>query len=159
LDVISGPYQRKQSFERRFAEAFATFHAIDHWVPTSSGTASLMVALEACGVGAGDEVIIPGLTWVANASTVAGVNAVPIPVDVDPRTLRLDPAAVERAITLAPPPSWWCTSTRRSPSGSAGTERSGSTTRCCRWSLRTSRTCWMRSPKVRENLGALKQSL
>ncbi|MFI6823826.1 DegT/DnrJ/EryC1/StrS family aminotransferase [Micromonospora sp. NPDC050187] len=97
--AISGPYQGKQSFERRFAAAFAEFHEIGHCVPTSSGTASLMVALEACGVGAGDEVIIPGLTWVANASTVAGVNAVPVPVDVDPQTLCLDPAAVERAIT------------------------------------------------------------
>ncbi|MDG4773856.1 DegT/DnrJ/EryC1/StrS family aminotransferase [Solwaraspora sp. WMMD792] len=97
--AISGPYQGKQSFERRFAEAFAAYHEIAHCVPTASGTASLMVALEACGVGAGDEVIIPGLTWVANASTVAGVNAVPVPVDVDPLTLCLDPAAVERAIT------------------------------------------------------------
>lgn len=97
--AISGPYQGKQSFERRFAAAFADFHGIGHCVPTSSGTASLMVALEACGVGAGHEVIIPGLTWVANASTVAGVNAVPVPVDVDPHTLCLDPAAVERAIT------------------------------------------------------------
>ncbi|MFG1953683.1 DegT/DnrJ/EryC1/StrS family aminotransferase [Micromonospora sp. NPDC048830] len=97
--AISGPYQGKQSFERRFAAAFAEFHEVPHCVPTSSGTASLMVALEACGVGSGHEVIIPGLTWVANASTVAGVNAVPVPVDVDPRTLCLDPAAVERAIT------------------------------------------------------------
>jgi dTDP-4-amino-4,6-dideoxygalactose transaminase len=97
--AISGPYQGKQSFERRFAEAFAAFHGIGYCVPTASGTASLMVALEACGVGAGDEVIIPGLTWVANASTVAGVNAVPVPVDVDPRTLCLDPAAVAAAIT------------------------------------------------------------
>lgn len=103
--AISGHYQGKRGFERRFAEAFANFHQTanfpqtTHCVPTSSGTASLMVALEACGVGAGDEVIIPGLTWVANASTVAGVNAVPVPVDVDPQTFCLDPDAVERAIT------------------------------------------------------------
>jgi dTDP-4-amino-4,6-dideoxygalactose transaminase len=96
---ISGPYRGKPSFERRFAQEFADYHGVPHCVPTSSGTASLMVALEACGVGAGDEVIIPGLTWVANASTVAGVNAVPVPVDIDRDTLCIDPAAVERAIT------------------------------------------------------------
>lgn len=97
--AISGPYQGKQSYERRFGEAFAAFHGIQYCVPTASGTASLMVALEACGVGAGDEVIIPGLTWVANASTVAGINAIPVPVDVDPQTFCLDPAAVAAAIT------------------------------------------------------------
>jgi L-glutamine:scyllo-inosose aminotransferase/L-glutamine:2-deoxy-scyllo-inosose/3-amino-2,3-dideoxy-scyllo-inosose aminotransferase len=96
---LSGYYQGKTSFERRFAAAFAEYNGTAHCVPTSSGTASLMVALEACGVGAGDEVIIPGLTWVANASTVAGVNAVPVLADVDPDTLCLDPAAVEQAIT------------------------------------------------------------
>jgi dTDP-4-amino-4,6-dideoxygalactose transaminase len=68
-------------------------------VPAASGTASLMLALEACGVGAGDEVITPGLSWVASASTVLGVNAVPVFVDVDPETLCLDPEAVEAAIT------------------------------------------------------------
>ncbi|GLW05855.1 aminotransferase DegT [Microtetraspora sp. NBRC 13810] len=96
---ISGPYQGKSSFERRFAQEFADYHDLPYCVPTASGTASLMVALEACGVGVGDEVIIPGLTWVANASTVAGVNAVPVPVDIDRDTLCIDPAAVERAIT------------------------------------------------------------
>jgi L-glutamine:scyllo-inosose aminotransferase/L-glutamine:2-deoxy-scyllo-inosose/3-amino-2,3-dideoxy-scyllo-inosose aminotransferase len=60
-----------------------------------------MTALEACGVGGGDEVIVPALSWVASASTVLGVNAVPVPVDVDPRTLCLDPAAVEAALTPA----------------------------------------------------------
>lgn len=96
---ISGPYPGSPSFERRFAEAFAAYHRIAHCVPTASGTASLMVALEACGVGAGDEVIIPGLTWVANASTVAGVNAVPVPVDVDPLTFCLDPDQVRRNLS------------------------------------------------------------
>jgi L-glutamine:scyllo-inosose aminotransferase/L-glutamine:2-deoxy-scyllo-inosose/3-amino-2,3-dideoxy-scyllo-inosose aminotransferase len=97
--AVSGAYQGVKSFERRFAEAFAAFHGLTHCVPTASGTASLMVALEALGVGAGDEVVIPGLTWVANASTVAGVNAVPVPVDIDPDTFCLDPQAVRRAIT------------------------------------------------------------
>src|ERR1043166_3641742 len=96
--AISGHYTGDQSFERRFAAAFAEYNGVRYCVPTASGTASLMVALEACGIGAGDEVIIPGLTWVANASTVAGVNAAPVLADVDRRTFCMDPAAAEALI-------------------------------------------------------------
>jgi dTDP-4-amino-4,6-dideoxygalactose transaminase len=97
--AVSGPYRGVESFERNFAREFAAYHGVSHCVPAASGTASLMLALEACGVGAGDEVIVPGLSWVASASTIVGVNAVPVFVDVDPRTLCLDPGAVEAAIT------------------------------------------------------------
>lgn len=96
---IGGPYTGQPPFERRFAAAFADFCGARHAIPTASGTASLMVALEALDIGAGDEVIVPGLTWVASASTVLGVNAVPVLVDVDPDTLCLDPAAVAAAVT------------------------------------------------------------
>lgn len=97
--AISGPYTGTESFESRFAADFAAYNEASHCVLTASGTASLMVGLEACGVGAGDEVIIPGLTWIANASTVAGVNAVPVLADVGPRSYCIDPAAVESLIT------------------------------------------------------------
>ncbi|MFJ4094891.1 DegT/DnrJ/EryC1/StrS family aminotransferase [Kitasatospora sp. NPDC089913] len=97
--AISGPYRGTESQERRFARAFADYHGVPHCVPAASGTASLMLALEACGVGAGDEVIVPALSWVASASTVLGVNAVPVFCDVDPDTLCLDPAAAEALVT------------------------------------------------------------
>ncbi|MEU7599842.1 DegT/DnrJ/EryC1/StrS family aminotransferase [Streptomyces sp. NPDC041003] len=96
---ISGPYRGTDSYERRFARAFASYNGVPHCVPAASGTASLMLALEACGVGAGDEVIVPGLSWVASGSTILGVNAVPVFCDVDPATLCLDPRAVEALIT------------------------------------------------------------
>ncbi|MCP2261254.1 L-glutamine:scyllo-inosose aminotransferase [Streptoalloteichus tenebrarius] len=99
--AISGPYRGIESAERRFARDFAAYNGVAHCVPAASGTASLMLALESCGVGVGDEVIAPGLSWVASASTIVGVNAVPVLVDIDPRTLCLDPAAVEAAITPA----------------------------------------------------------
>ncbi|WP_055563542.1 DegT/DnrJ/EryC1/StrS family aminotransferase [Streptomyces atriruber] len=98
---ISGPYRGEDTRERRFARAFAEFNAAAHCVPTASGTAGLMIALEACGVGAGDEVIVPAVSWVASASTVLGVNAIPVFVDIDPRTLCMSPEAVEAAITPA----------------------------------------------------------
>ncbi|MFI9778705.1 DegT/DnrJ/EryC1/StrS family aminotransferase [Streptomyces sp. NPDC051956] len=98
---IASPYGGEPTFERRFAGDFATYLSTGYCVPTASGTAALMTALEACGVGAGDEVIVPALSWVASASTVLGVNAVPVFADVDPRTLCLDPVAAEAAITPA----------------------------------------------------------
>lgn len=58
-----------------------------------------MIALEACGVGAGDEVITPALSWVASASAALAINAVPVLADVDPDTLCLDPANVEALVT------------------------------------------------------------
>lgn len=96
---ISGPYRGADSHEQRFARAFAAYNGVPYCVPAASGTASLMLALEACGVGAGDEVIVPGLSWVASGSTILGVNAVPVFCDVDPKTLCLDPEAVEAHIT------------------------------------------------------------
>ncbi|GIH03462.1 aminotransferase DegT [Rhizocola hellebori] len=96
--AISAPYAGARSFERRFSDAFCLFNACRFCVPTSSGTTSLMVALEACGVGAGDEVIIPGLTWVANASAVAAVNAKPVLADIHPETLCMDPESVRARI-------------------------------------------------------------
>ncbi|AEV87131.1 glutamine-scyllo-inositol transaminase [Actinoplanes sp. SE50] len=97
--AISGPYRGTESFERQFARAFAAYNDSAHCIPTASGTASLMIALEACGVGAGDEVITPGISWVASLSTITAVNAIPVIVDVNPDTLCIDPDAVEAAIT------------------------------------------------------------
>jgi dTDP-4-amino-4,6-dideoxygalactose transaminase len=97
--ALSGAWQDGPSAEARFAAAFARFTAVPHCVPTANGTSALMIALEALDVGAGDEVIIPGLTWVANATTVLAVNATPVMVDIDPATLCLSPATVEAAVT------------------------------------------------------------
>jgi len=97
--AISGPYCDEPLRERQFAEAFAAFNRAKYCVPCSSGTAALMIALEAAGIGYGDEVLVPGLTWVATASAVLGVNAIPILVDIDPDTWCMDPSAVERSIT------------------------------------------------------------
>ena len=70
-------------------------------MPFTNGTQTLEAALVACGIGEGDEVIVPGMTFVASASAVLSVNATPVIVDVDPETLCIDPAAAEAAITRA----------------------------------------------------------
>lgn len=97
--AISGPWTGETSRNRLFAERFAAFHGVEHCVPTSSGSSALLIAMEALGVGAEDEVIVPGLTWVANASAVLRANAVPVLVDVDPDTLCLSTEAVRAALT------------------------------------------------------------
>lgn len=97
--AISGPWNGETSRNRLFAERFAAFHGVDHCIPTSSGSSALLIAMEALGVGAEDEVIVPGLTWVANASAVLRANAVPVLVDVQPDTLCLSPDAVRAALS------------------------------------------------------------
>lgn len=96
---ISGQYRGEPSWEERFGQAFAGYTGARYCVPSSTGTASLSMALEACDIGAYDEVIVPGLSWVASASAVLGVNAVPVLTDVELQTGCLDPVALERAIT------------------------------------------------------------
>jgi len=82
----------------RFARDFAQYQGAAAGYPFTNGTQTLEAALVACGVGEGDEVIVPGMTFVASASAVLAVNATPVIVDVDPETLCIDPAAAEAAI-------------------------------------------------------------
>lgn len=84
---------------RAFQAAFAEFHAAAECVALTNGTHALEVALTAAGVGAGDEVIVTDYTFMASASAVACVNAVPVLVDIEPGTLCIDPDAVEAAVT------------------------------------------------------------
>ncbi|MEM5331737.1 DegT/DnrJ/EryC1/StrS family aminotransferase [Paraburkholderia sp. JHI2823] len=96
---ISGQYRGQASWEERFGQVFAAYTGTPFCIPSSTGTASLTMALEACEVGAHDEVIVPGVSWVASASAVLGINAIPVLTDVEPHTGCLDPVALERAIT------------------------------------------------------------
>jgi len=77
----------------------AAWHGVSDAVAVSSGTAGLHLALLTLCVGEGDEVIIPSFTFVAVVNAVLQVRATPVLVEMDPNTLNLDPAAVERAIS------------------------------------------------------------
>lgn len=87
------------SMASRFADEWAAFNGSAFCALVTNGTHALQLALEALGIGFGDEVIVPGLTWQATASAVCDVNAVPIIVDVDPTTLTIDPDNFKDAIT------------------------------------------------------------
>ncbi len=84
---------------KEFEAAFAAFQGARFGVTATSGTTALETALIALGVGAGDEVIVPPYTFVATASAVLRVNAVPVFADIEPHSLCIDPADVERRIT------------------------------------------------------------
>src|SRR5215204_4205188 len=79
-------------------EAFATVIGIRHAAAVSSGSGALMCALAGLGVGPGDEVIVPAYTWIATASAVVAMGAVPIVAEVD-ESLTLDPFDVRRKIS------------------------------------------------------------
>ena len=100
LEVLdSGLWSYNGPKEQRFNKAFAEFVGVKHAVSVVNGTVAIQLALEACEVGWGDEVIVPGLTWQATAAAVLDNNAVPILVDVTEDTWCLDPARFEAAIT------------------------------------------------------------
>ena len=83
---------------QRFEREFARFAGVRFALGVTSGTAALRVALEALGVGPGDEVIVPAVTFVASANAVICGRAVPVFADVDD-TMNLDPDDFERKIT------------------------------------------------------------
>jgi dTDP-4-amino-4,6-dideoxygalactose transaminase len=82
-----------------FEQAFSHFHGARHGIAVTNGTAALEVTMAALDIAAGDEVIVPNFTFVATASAVLFVNALPVLVDVDPETYCIDPDLAEAAIT------------------------------------------------------------
>lgn len=83
----------------RLEEEFAPLAGVPFAIATSSCTTALHLAVIACGVRPGDEVILPSFTFPATANAVLYEGAHPVLVDIDPATLNLDVAAAERAIT------------------------------------------------------------
>ncbi|MBM3231403.1 DegT/DnrJ/EryC1/StrS family aminotransferase, partial [Candidatus Peregrinibacteria bacterium] len=82
-----------------FEKAFALFVGTQHAVAVSNGTAALHAAIFALGITKGDEVIVPAMTFAATANSVVFQGGTPVFVDCDPRTLLIDPVAVEKAVT------------------------------------------------------------
>src|SRR5215216_1539801 len=86
--VVGGP--RLAQFEQRFAELCGATHAVG----TSSWTTGAFLVLKALGIGQGDEVIVPSLTFIASVNVIGHTGASPVFVDIDPRTYNLDPRHV-----------------------------------------------------------------
>ncbi|HEY3735096.1 MAG TPA: DegT/DnrJ/EryC1/StrS family aminotransferase [Streptosporangiaceae bacterium] len=97
--AISWPSDGTWARERRFAAEFARYNDVPYCVSVDHGSSALVVALEALDVGPGDEVIVPAMTWVAPASVVLRVGALPVLVDVDAQTGCITPEAVRGALS------------------------------------------------------------
>lgn len=84
---------------RRFEKRFAEYQQSRHGLAVANGTAALEIILRASGILPGDEVIVPDFTFIATATAVLQMGAVPVFADVLPDTFNLDPASVEAVIT------------------------------------------------------------
>lgn len=89
------PGTRTEELEKKFAD----FHEAEHGIACANGTVAIEIALRAAGVGVGDEVIVPALTFIATLSAVLQVNAIPIVVDTLYDTQCIDPDEIEKAVT------------------------------------------------------------
>ena len=94
FDATRNGHWKARTFETELSRRLGVAHS--HLC--SSGTAALSIALASCGIGAGDEVIVPPFTFVATFEAILTAGAIPVFADID-ETLCLDPAAVEARIT------------------------------------------------------------
>ena len=102
-DVIRGGdwggFPEPGRYAGRFEDAFSAYQGARHGVLMSNGTITMEFALKALGIGWGDEVVIPALTFAATAYAPIAAGALPVIVDVTPATWCIDPDLVEAAIT------------------------------------------------------------
>jgi len=96
--VASGRFLLGPELEA-FEQEFAAFAGARHCVAVGSGLDALRIALQARGIGPGDEVIVPGQTFIATWLAVTAAGATPVPVDVDPITHLIDVGAAQTAIS------------------------------------------------------------
>ena len=93
---VDGFQAKVVTFENEMAERLGHKHV----VATSSGTGSLMCCLAALGIGMGDEVIVPGYTFIASIATIAMMNAIPVLAEID-ESLTIDPMTIEARTGMA----------------------------------------------------------
>ncbi|WP_438452989.1 DegT/DnrJ/EryC1/StrS family aminotransferase [Streptomyces asiaticus] len=92
-------WQSGNGYAERLEEWLAAYHDVSDCVAVANGTQALEISYRALGIGPGDEVLVPALTFFSTASAVAAVGASPIPVDVLPDTLCLDTEDARRKLT------------------------------------------------------------
>lgn len=96
--ILSGRYLAGPKVEE-FEDKFSDYLNVQKAVAVNSGTAALHIALAVLGIGPGDEVIVPPLTFFSTVSSVLHQNAIPIFADIDPESFCLDPEDVKERIT------------------------------------------------------------
>jgi perosamine synthetase len=99
LEVLRSPWLTTGPMVERFERAFADFVGVPHAVAVANGTAALHAAVHALGIGPGDEVIVPAMTFAATANAVVFEGGTPVFADVLEDTLLLDPASAAARVT------------------------------------------------------------
>ena len=97
--ATTGWYDGAGEYPHRFERAFASYLEVKHAVSLPSCTSGLHLALAALGIGPGDEVIVPDVTWIASAAPISYVGAVAVFADIDERTWCLSSQSVRECIT------------------------------------------------------------
>ncbi len=90
---------RDNKYVCRFEEAFARWLGVDQFATCANGTDALEIILHAAGIGRGDEVIVPALSWISTSEAVSAIGATPVFADIDPDTFTIDPDKAAAAIT------------------------------------------------------------
>jgi dTDP-4-amino-4,6-dideoxygalactose transaminase len=98
-DVISQTAFIGGKYAAKFEKEFADFLGLKHCVACANGTDSLEILLQAMGVGVGDEVIVPAISWISTSEVVSSLGATPIFVDVHPEYYTIDIDKIEEKIT------------------------------------------------------------
>ncbi|MEM2614445.1 MAG: DegT/DnrJ/EryC1/StrS family aminotransferase [Nitrososphaerota archaeon] len=97
--VANAWYENANIYHERFEKAFANYLGVRYAVSLPSCTSAIHLSLLALGIGPGDEVIVPDITWIASAAPVNYVGATPIFSDIDPKTWCISPEAFLKCIT------------------------------------------------------------
>ena len=84
---------------KEFEQKYAKYHDAKYGICVNSGTTALSLALKAVGIGPGDEVLLPGYTFIATATSIIDVGAIPVFVDIDPETYNIDISLIENFIS------------------------------------------------------------
>lgn len=102
VDCIKSTWiSSKGKYIDQFQAQFQEYCQMPHALAVSNGTVALHLALAALGIGEGDEVIVPNLTFAASINSILYTGATPVIVDIDPATLNVDPSAIAALITPA----------------------------------------------------------
>lgn len=87
------------AYAAQFEKEFAAYLGVEHCIACANGTDSLEILLQVLGVGAGDEVIVPAISWISTSEAVSSLGGTPVFVDIDPTYYTIDLDQVEAAIT------------------------------------------------------------
>jgi dTDP-4-amino-4,6-dideoxygalactose transaminase len=99
LKVVSETAFISGRYAKAFEESFAEYLGARHCIAVANGTDALEIALQAIGIGAGDDVLVPANTFFATAEAVSNIGAKPVFVDIDQKIYNLDPSKIEEKIT------------------------------------------------------------